>query len=50
MLYEWDYPKQLLSLRAGEVEGTGVGDLYASEFLLERPLLRSLRSRPAPCC
>jgi MoxR-like ATPase len=46
VLYEWDYPKQLLSLRAAEVEGTAVGDLYASEFLLERPLLRSLRSQP----
>ncbi|HEV7711044.1 MAG TPA: MoxR family ATPase [Asanoa sp.] len=45
VLYEWDYPKQLLSLRAAEVEGTAVGDLYASEFLLERPLLRSLRSQ-----
>jgi MoxR-like ATPase len=45
VLYEWDYPKQLLSLRAAEVEGTAVPDLYASEFLLERPLLRSLRSR-----
>ncbi|SNS75291.1 MoxR-like ATPase [Asanoa hainanensis] len=44
VLYEWDYPKQLLSLRAAEVEGTPVGDLYAGEFLLERPLLRALRS------
>lgn len=43
-LYEWDYPKQLLSLRAAEVEGRGVGDLYREEFLLERPLLRSLRA------
>ncbi|MFI5894551.1 AAA family ATPase [Actinoplanes sp. NPDC051513] len=45
VLYEWDYPKQLLSLRAAEVDGTTAGDLYASEFLLERPLLRALRSR-----
>ena len=44
VLYEWDYPKQLLSLRAAEVRGAAVPDLYASEFLLERPLLRSLRS------
>ncbi|MEV4363999.1 MoxR family ATPase [Nonomuraea sp. NPDC051941] len=43
-LYEWDYPKQLLSLRAAEVEGRGVGDLYREEFLLQRPLLRSLRA------
>ncbi|XVV15370.1 AAA family ATPase [Actinoplanes sp. CA-131856] len=45
VLYEWDYPKQLLSLRAAEVQGTPVADLYGSEFLLERPLLRALRSR-----
>jgi len=46
VLYEWDYPKQLLSLRAAEVEGRAVRNLYASEFILERPLLRSLRSQP----
>ncbi|MEV1003989.1 MoxR family ATPase [Nonomuraea sp. NPDC050202] len=43
-LYEWDYPKQLLSLRAAEVEGRGAGDLYREEFLLQRPLLRALRA------
>ncbi|WP_129669251.1 AAA family ATPase [Phytoactinopolyspora endophytica] len=43
-LYEWDYPKQLLSLRTAEVEGAAVGDLYSEEFVLERPLLRALRS------
>jgi len=37
-LYEWDYPKQLLHLRAA-----AVGDVYSEDFLLERPLLRSLR-------
>jgi MoxR-like ATPase len=45
VLYEWDYPKQLLSLRAAEVDGSTVANLYGGEFLLERPLLRSLRSR-----
>lgn len=39
-LYEWDYPKQLLHLRATEAH---VGEVYREEFLLERPLLRSLR-------
>jgi len=39
-LYEWDYPKQLLHLRATDA---GVGDVYREEFLLERPLLLSLR-------
>src|SRR5262245_16098132 len=40
-LYEWDYPKQLLALRATDA---GVGAVYREEFLLERPLLRSLRT------
>jgi MoxR-like ATPase len=36
-LYDWDYPRQLLHLRAGEA-----GPLYAEEFLLRRPLLEAL--------
>ena len=43
-LYEWDYPKQLLRVRAAEAEGRAVGDLYDEEFLLQRPLLRAVRS------
>jgi MoxR-like ATPase len=55
-LYEWDYPRQILALRAQEagrldtVLGTEAGhsrlDLYGDAFLLERPLLRALRGRP----
>jgi MoxR-like ATPase len=36
-LYDWDYPRQLLHLRAG-----GSGGLYTEEFLLRRPLLEAL--------
>jgi len=36
-LYDWDYPRQLLHLRAG-----GSGQLYAEEFLIRRPLLEAL--------
>jgi MoxR-like ATPase len=36
-LYDWDYPRQLLHLRAG-----GGGSLYAEEFLVRRPLLQAL--------
>jgi MoxR-like ATPase len=43
-LYEWDYPKQLLHVRAAEAEGRAVGELYRDEFLLERPLLRAVRA------
>jgi MoxR-like ATPase len=45
-LYEWDHPKQLLAIRACEAEGRPVGELYAAEYLMERPLLRALR---VPC-
>jgi len=36
-LYDWDYPRQLLQLRAG-----GSAQLYSHEFLLRRPLLEAL--------
>jgi MoxR-like ATPase len=36
-LYDWDYPRQLLHLRAGEEE-----PLYSERFLLRRPLLEAL--------
>jgi MoxR-like ATPase len=40
-LYDWDYPRQLLALRAAE-GGTAVGELFSREFLLRRPLLEAL--------
>jgi MoxR-like ATPase len=47
-LYEWDYARQLLyarALQAGEVEpDKRVAELYGSDFLVERPLLRAIRS------
>jgi len=36
-LYDWDYPRQLLQLRAGTAT-----QLYSEEFLLRRPLLEAL--------
>jgi len=36
-LYDWDYPRQLLQLRAG-----GSAPLYSKEFLVRRPLLQVL--------
>jgi MoxR-like ATPase len=41
-LYEWNHARQLLAIRQAEVTGTAL-DLYAEEFLIERPLLRTLR-------
>jgi MoxR-like ATPase len=46
-LYEWNYPKQLLALRAAEARGADIGDVYDEVFLLERPLLRAVRSSAA---
>jgi MoxR-like ATPase len=40
-LYDWDYPRQLLHLRAG-----GSGSLYSEQFLVRRPLLDAL-DKPA---
>ncbi len=45
-LYEWDHPKQLLAIRTCEAEGRAVGELYDETYLMERPLLRALRT---PC-
>lgn len=40
-LYEWDYPRQLLAIRAAE-GGTEAPDLFRREFLLRRPLLEAV--------
>ncbi|MCL6634060.1 MAG: MoxR family ATPase [Alicyclobacillus herbarius] len=48
-LYDWDYPKQLLTARTAFAEGAvNQAALYSEPFLIERPLLRALRERPAP--
>jgi MoxR-like ATPase len=54
-LYDWDFPRQILHLRALEAAGGGaVTDADAAEeslfderFLLARPVLRALRESPA---
>jgi MoxR-like ATPase len=40
-LYDWDYPRQLLALRAAE-GGIDEGALFSRRFLLRRPLLEAL--------
>ncbi|KUK81946.1 MAG: MoxR-like ATPase [Pelotomaculum thermopropionicum] len=46
-LYEWNYQKQLLRIQLYK-EGTGSEvaerDLFSTEYLLERPLLKAIRS------
>jgi MoxR-like ATPase len=45
-LYEWDYARQMLHIRAlGQSEAAGAeADLFGERFLLERPLLQAVRS------
>ena len=47
-LYEWDYSRQLLyarALQSGELDPSQrVHELYGSDFLLERPLLKAIRA------
>jgi MoxR-like ATPase len=40
-LYDWDYARQLLALRAAE-HGVDEGELFSRRFLLRRPLLEAL--------
>jgi MoxR-like ATPase len=43
-VYEWDYSRQLLHLRAVEASGAAVveDELYSERFLVRRPLLRAI--------
>ena len=40
-IYEWNYPRQMLAMRQA---GNDYVNIYDDDFLLERPLLRTLRS------
>jgi len=48
-LYEWNYPRQLLSIRLAEAAGTPIveDDLFGPDHLLARPLLQAI-SHPGP--
>jgi len=58
-LYDWDFPRQLLHLRAVEAAshaGTGAavadadrleGELYSRRFLIARPLLQAIETSPS---
>jgi MoxR-like ATPase len=45
-VYDWDYARQLLALRAAE-GGVDEGELFSERFLLRRPLLEALQ-HPGP--
>lgn len=46
-VYEWNYPRQLLSIRLAEANHQQVAeeDLFSEAFLLDRPLLKAVRHR-----
>jgi MoxR-like ATPase len=47
-LYDWDFPRQVLTLRAAAEGGSvTVDDLYDSKFLVRRPILRAFEKQPA---
>ena len=54
-LYDWDFPRQLLHLRAMEASAAGdrldvdavEASLYDPKFLLARPILRALQNTPS---
>ena len=48
-LYEWNYPRQLLSIRLAEAGGEAIGEdaLFSRDYLVRRPLLRALE-HPGP--
>jgi MoxR-like ATPase len=56
-LYDWDFPRQLLHLRAAEAASSASGgtlgvdaleaELYSRRFLLARPLLQALETTPS---
>jgi MoxR-like ATPase len=48
-LYEWNYPRQLLSIRMAEASGAELkeADLFSRDYLIRRPLLQALE-HPGP--
>ena len=51
-IYEWNYQKQLLSIRASAEEGTtgqaAEDRIFSRDYLLERPLLAAITKDKAP--
>jgi len=51
-VYEWNYPRQMIQIRLAEAAGGAdrerlERDIFAREFLIERPILQALRPSPA---
>ena len=48
-LYEWNYPKQLLRIKMGEVsrQPLAVENIFSQEFLIQRPLMEAIQCESA---
>ncbi|GGO02786.1 MoxR-like ATPase [Microbispora rosea subsp. aerata] len=51
-MYDWDFPRQLLHLKAAEAAGASdvaalEAEIYDRRFLIARPLLRALETQPS---
>ena len=47
-LYEWNYQKQIVSIRLNELKGNrelSIEDLYSRDYLLQRPILKALLAK-----
>ncbi len=51
-LYEWNYPRQMLRIRASDGDARAAADreaeIFSEEFLLKRPLLEAIRQDRPP--
>jgi MoxR-like ATPase len=51
-IYEWNYQKQLLAIKIQETANSSIAEkeqhIFGREFLLERPLLRSILAKDRP--
>lgn len=51
-IYEWNYQRQLLSIKAAEGRTVDAGQIerhiFSEEYLLERPLLKAIRQQEPP--
>ncbi|HHX90110.1 MAG TPA: MoxR family ATPase [Paracoccus sp.] len=50
-VYEWNFPAQMIAIRAAEVTGGGDAahlreSLFTQDYLIERPLLQAMRPQP----
>ncbi len=43
-VYEWNYPRQLLHIRAAQEGTVHEGELFGPEYLIRRPLLEAIQS------